>query len=167
MGLRRKRGLGSGLCRSSYIEVPRFLHIKKTDTTTMKPIYQSKTFWLNFIAMLCMFIPQVKTWLNANPETAVSVLTALNILVRFATSGKISLFGAGENDANTGSGMVPCWLVGIATAGLCLGLPSCSPETRALLKEYPIKGCYSRDGIKVCASTKSGMDIEVDQTSGK
>jgi hypothetical protein len=73
--------------------------------------------------------------------------------------------GAGENVA--GSGTVPLWIVGAAAGLICSALPSCSPETRALLKEYPIKGCYIRDGIKVCASTKSGMSFEVDQSSRK
>jgi hypothetical protein len=65
-----------------------------------------------------------------------------------------------------GSGWSPL-VIGGAAAGLCIGQPSCSPETQAILKAYPIKACYKRDGIMVCASSKSGLGIEVDQTSHK
>jgi hypothetical protein len=128
-----------------------------------KSILKSKTFWLNVIAFILALFPACKTWIAANPESTVAVLTALNVIVRFVTSGRISIFADGGNMA--GSGGVPLWLFGVATAGLCMGLPSCSPETRALLKEYPIKGCYIKDGIRVCASTKSGLEFEVDQST--
>lgn len=132
-----------------------------------KSIFISKTFWLNFIALLCVFVPQMKMWLAANPETAVSVLTALNILLRFATSGRISLFGAGEDSSNTGTGIAPCWLVGVAAAGLCMALPSCSPETRAVLKMIPIRSAIVTDYGTVGYSSKSGVSIYVDRRSGK
>lgn len=98
-----------------------------TDDSPMKNILQSKTFWVNFIAALVAFLPAVKDWLAANPETALSALGAANILMRFVTSGKISLLGSEEPKPGTDSGMFPCLLVWIAAAGLlCAGLPSCN-----------------------------------------
>jgi hypothetical protein len=98
-----------------------------TNNHPMKNILQSKTFWLNFIAALVAFVPAVKDWLAANPETALSALAAANVLVRFVTSGKVSLFGSEEPKPGTDSGMFPCLLVWITAAGLlCVGLPSCS-----------------------------------------
>lgn len=87
---------------------------------------------------------------------------------RMALTWIYKLFGvgAGERDGKKTGLWIGLVMVGTA-AGLCISLPSCSPETRALLKEYPIKGCYIKDGIKVCGSTKSGLSFEVDQSSGK
>lgn len=126
-----------------------------------KSILKSKTFWLNAIAFIAALFPACKEWIAANPESTIGVLTALNVLVRFATSGRISLFGAGEI-----AGPVVVLLWGTA-AGFCMGLSSCSPEQQALLKAYPIKACYIKDGVTVCASSKSGLAVEVDQTSRK
>lgn len=56
-----------------------------------KNILKSKTFWLQAITVASAFVPQVQVWLAANPETAVAVIGAVNVLMRFATKGKVSL----------------------------------------------------------------------------
>lgn len=57
-----------------------------------KSAWKSRTVWLNFVAVLAAFVPTVQEWLAENPVEVVSALAALNILVRFVTSGKVSLF---------------------------------------------------------------------------
>jgi hypothetical protein len=131
-----------------------------------KSIFQSKTFWVNLIVLVSAFFPPVKAWLAANPETAIGAVTAVNVLLRFITSGRISLFGAGErDDAGNGLGMVLIW-IGM-TAGLVMGLPSCSPETREVLKMIPIRSAITTDYGTVGYSSKSGISIYVDRRSGK
>lgn len=60
---------------------------------TPKKALRSKTVWLNAVALLSASLPAVQEWLRENPVEIVSALAALNILVRFVTSGKVSLFG--------------------------------------------------------------------------
>ncbi len=93
-----------------------------------KSILKSKTFWLNALAFAVALFPPVKAWIAANPESMVGALTALNILVRFVTSGRISIFADGGNVA--GGGSLPLWIVGAAAGLICSALPSCSPEIR-------------------------------------
>lgn len=57
-----------------------------------KTVLQSKTFWVQILTVVCAFIPQVQSWVSQNPETFVGVLAAVNVIVRFATSGKVTLF---------------------------------------------------------------------------
>ncbi len=99
---------------------------------TMKSFVQSKTIWLQVIAVLSLFIPAMRDWLAANPEQPVAIFAALNVLVRFATSGKIVLF-ADSGGVVPGADKVPSWLLwfGIgALAGLsALALPGCASTT--------------------------------------
>ena len=126
-----------------------------------KSIFQSKTFWLNVIAMIVALFPACKAWIAANPESTIGVLTALNVIVRFATSGRISLFGAGEL---AGPELVLIW--GMA-AGLCMGLPSCSPDQREALQAIPIRVTAATDYGTVGYSSKGGISVYVDRRSGK
>ena len=74
--------------------------------------------------------------------------------------------GAGEAGYGSGVGMLLVW-VG-TMAGLCLGLPSCSPESAAAIRAVPIKVFYiTQDGSRVSYSSKAGLEVEVDQHSGK
>ena len=105
-----------------------------------KSIFQSKTFWVQIVALLSMAVPQVRAWLEANPEQCVAVLAAVNVLLRFATSGKISLSGAGETDNNMGGGPggLPLWIGILGTVAAIGGsLPSCSTSG------FPITGSVS------------------------
>ena len=97
-----------------------------------KNILRSKTFWVQAIAVASTFCPPVRAWLVANPESAVGALAAANLLVRFATQGRITLFGAGETGATLSGGAVPLgtWMVTGATAAALMGaLPSCATTT--------------------------------------
>ncbi len=57
-----------------------------------KNILTSKTFWVQAAAVVSTFIPAVGEFLKANPEGFVGALAAINVLVRFATSGRVTLF---------------------------------------------------------------------------
>jgi hypothetical protein len=131
----------------------------------MKPIYQSKTFWLNVLALLCLLSPAVQAWMAANPEQPVMVLGALNILVRFVTQGKITIFASGDND--TASKWMPVCVLGVVTAGLCMALQSCSPAQLDALKGIPISGAVDTDYGSVGYSSKSGVSLYVDRRSRK
>ena len=65
-------------------------------TDLMKTIWKSKTFWLQVVTLASALVPQVQTFIVANPVEFAAVLAAVNTLMRFATSGKVSLVGAGE-----------------------------------------------------------------------
>lgn len=56
-----------------------------------KNIIKSKTFWVQLATFAAAFYPPVQAWLASNPENVIGVVAAVNVLVRFATSGKVSL----------------------------------------------------------------------------
>jgi hypothetical protein len=61
-----------------------------------KTIWKSKTFWLQVATLASAALPPVQAFLVANPVQFVAALAAANTLMRFATSGKVSMVGAGE-----------------------------------------------------------------------
>lgn len=73
--------------------------------TGKTPIYLSGTLWLTVAALLAMIFPQVKEWLENNPVEITSVLGAVNVLLRFLTSGKREInFPDSEEEKETASG---------------------------------------------------------------
>jgi len=73
-------------------------------TPTTKPFWQSKTVWVQVLAVLCMLIPSVGAWVAKNPVEFVAVLGAINTLVRFATHGSVSIFQDDESGNAGGTG---------------------------------------------------------------
>ena len=57
-----------------------------------KNILKSKTFWVNALAGAAAFFPAVKEFIAQNPEGFVGVLTAVNVIVRFFTRGRVTVF---------------------------------------------------------------------------
>jgi hypothetical protein len=96
---------------------------------TSKPLIRSKTFWLQVLTLLAVFLPGVQDWLARNPVEPVAVLVAVNIIIRFATSGRVTIFR--EDDGKDGeksdgpAGGLGLFAFGTA-AVLMGGLPSCS-----------------------------------------
>jgi hypothetical protein len=114
-----------------------------------KPWWQSKTVILNLVALVSLMLPPVREWLDGNTEQPLAALAALNLLVRFATQGKISLFpdddgsaggnatgdfgasggkagvGTGSHDNNGQRTHVFPWLGVVACAAWLLLLPGC------------------------------------------
>lgn len=132
-----------------------------------KSFLASKTIWVQIIAFIAVLIPAVGTWCKANPETTIGALGAVNILVRFATSGKITLF---PPDAG-GSSLL--WTIGMLGMAAALGtaLPSCSAaslaEAQALQKAVPIHATWSNGSVTAGYDSVTGLSVTVDKTSGK
>lgn len=72
--------------------------------TGKTPVYLSGTLWLTVAALLAMIFPQVKEWLENNPIEITSVLGAVNVLLRFLTSGRRELQFPDSEDKETASG---------------------------------------------------------------
>jgi hypothetical protein len=122
-----------------------------------KSIFLSKTFWVQIAAVVSLAVPAVREWLDANPEQFVAALAAVNVLVRFATSGKISILGAGEPEepGSRPGGPLPLWVL-IGTAAALLGaLPSCSG-----LSGLPLKATVFMEEGALSYSSKGGLEME-------
>ena len=144
-----------------------------THTMQTKSILLSKTFWLQILAFAAVLFPAVQAWLAANPVQAVGALAAANIIVRFVTSGHISIFAGAPAEADAGSsrGVYPAIIGCIAAAGIMGCLPSCTgpqlAQSLQALRAIPIRSCVATDYGTACYSSKRGLDITVDATSGK
>lgn len=57
------------------------------------PIYLSGVLWITIVSLVIMIFPSAKEWLEANPVEVTSVLGAVNVILRFVTSGKKKLSG--------------------------------------------------------------------------
>lgn len=112
-----------------------------TTPAPTKSILLSKTLWVQILMIALGFFPPALAWLKANPVDALAVIAAVNVLVRFATSGRVSIFPPEETEKPSGSsgGTSPLWIatLGMTAAAMGMGLPSCS------LSDYPITGSLS------------------------
>jgi hypothetical protein len=134
-----------------------------TPAAPRKTFLLSKTFWLQVIALASTVSPVVREWIAANPETAVGVLAAANILLRFATSGKVSFFPTEVVEENNGpaGGLSPLWVVGLGMAVGCMGcLPSCSPAQMDAARAIPIKFTLITPGGDIGYSSKRGLSVD-------
>lgn len=74
--------------------------ISKTEKKTT-PIYLSGVLWLTIVSLVAMIFPTAKEWLEANPVEVTSVLGAVNVILRFITSGKKKLSGVDDEFAES------------------------------------------------------------------
>ena len=74
--------------------------ISKTEKKAT-PIYLSGVLWLTIVTLVAMIFPTAKEWLEANPVEVTSVLGAVNVILRFITSGKKKLSGVEEEFAES------------------------------------------------------------------
>lgn len=137
-----------------------------------KPIYCSKTFWLQVVALASLAAPQVGAWVEANPVSYTAALAALNVLMRFFTSGRVSVCPPGEK--GDGGGVKPrhtlpvCGMLTAAAGCLSgvmgLSLTGCS----ASAPQVPVKACYiDRHGNSICYSSAEGVSATVDRRGSK
>ena len=121
----------------------------------MKSFVLSKTIWVQIVAVLCMFIPAVKDWFAANPVQFVAALGAINILVRFVTSGKVTVFADSSSAGTSGSGGTSGWTFLVtcaATVGFVGALPSCA--TTVTETTMP-------DGTKITVTAKASDAVAI------
>jgi hypothetical protein len=128
-------------------------------TTPPKPdaksILMSKTFWVQVIALASLLVPAVREWVEANPVDFAAVWGACNILVRFFTSGRISL--AGDQGGENSSGPTMALLVFMGSAAAVAGLlPSCA--------QMPLKATIFTDDGAVSYSSKGGLEVSYSPT---
>lgn len=100
-----------------------------TAEESRKAILKSKTFWLNALAMLSVLIPAMQQFIAENPESPFVALGALNVLLRFATKGKVNIFG--ENTTPPAGGLMAFLVLGTMAGLMGIVLPSCSPSSIA------------------------------------
>lgn len=136
--------------------IPPSYPVTVTVEETRKGILRSKTFWLQVLAFLSVLFPPVQSWLASNPVEAVALLAALNVLVRFATSGRVTIFSANENAGSEAAGGPLSLLMVCTVAGLSFGLalPSCSPA------EYPVAIGIQGPGGSVSYSSAGGLRVD-------
>jgi hypothetical protein len=127
-----------------------------------KSILLSKTFWVQVASVLSLLVPAVNEWLKANPVEFVAALAALNILVRFVTSGKVSL--TGDDSSSSGTSVLLFVAAGIAGTAAVGTLPSCSPAQIEAMRRTPIRACVVTEQGRICYSAKDGLSAEIDAT---
>ena len=86
-----------------------------------KSFVRSKTFWVNLLALVSMASPEVRQWIANNPVEFTAAWSSLNIVLRFATSGKVSLSGPGGPGEPKGGGFFPWVLLGLCLLGVGTG----------------------------------------------
>jgi len=57
----------------------------------VKPIWQSKTVWVNLILALSAFIPGVGHFVRANPESVMAIFSVINVILRLVTKDKVQI----------------------------------------------------------------------------
>lgn len=136
--------------------------------TIMKTILSSKTFWVQVMALASLAFPAVHAWVTANPVGFAAAWAGLNVLVRFATSGKVSLTGQDSGEGKVGSGMVPALVAACTAVGIGCSLPSCSASQVEAARGVPVKACYvDPGGATVCYSSTGGLEIRVERRGAK
>lgn len=137
----------------------------------MKTIFLSKTFWLQIVALLILIFPPVAAWMRANPVDYLAALAAVNVLLRFFTSGAVTILPASAGPEETSvttecddtgpCGRMPTWLL-LASLGGLVGFssPGCTappPGTMA------ISGEVITDGATFRYDPKTGIGVIIDQ----
>lgn len=74
-----------------------------TKKKAVTPWYLSRTFWVNLAALLSLFFPAVREWLENNPVDFVTALGGVNVLLRFITYGKHQI-SSDNDDSESGTG---------------------------------------------------------------
>jgi hypothetical protein len=62
---------------------------------TTKSVFASKTMAVNAVVLIASFIPSVRDWVQAHPETTMQVLAGAGVLLRWISKGKVNLVGNG------------------------------------------------------------------------
>jgi hypothetical protein len=159
---------------------------KRTGTMNTKTIFKSKTFWIQALAVAAAFIPQVRAWVAANPVEFAAALAAVNVLVRFATSGKVNVFGKQDDGwddffgSGTGDGKpaatgdvrdkptaAPFAFMALLVVGAAAVLPLASCSTVTTTKDGTITARQFNPPPEVWAVIGRTIADTIDRRSGK
>jgi hypothetical protein len=136
----------------------------------MKSIFASKTAWLQIITLIAAFVPPVQAFLVVNPVAAVAVISAANVLVRFFTADKVALF-PDPAGVVPGAATLPAWVVWLGMGTLAgvslLPLSGCTQAQISAAESIPIHSQIRTDRSSLGYDSQTGVDVEVDATSGK
>lgn len=83
---------------------PEYSALKNISKKQSTPWYLSRTFWINLAALLSLFFPAVREWLENNPVDFVAALGGVNVLLRFFTYGKHQISSDDDSESGTGDG---------------------------------------------------------------
>jgi hypothetical protein len=59
-----------------------------------KTIFTSKTMLVNGLIVAASFVPSVRDWMQAHPDTTMQIVAGANIALRWITKGRVTLFGS-------------------------------------------------------------------------
>jgi hypothetical protein len=126
-----------------------------------KSVLRSRTVWVQLVMLVASLWPAGQAWLVANPVEAAAVLAAVNVLVRFTTSGRIYLFSREGGDAS--GGMAGGLCSNVVVAGMVAGvsdLPPCSLCGNYLGAEAKCAGlCTAVDAPTLLESNTGGVTL--------
>lgn len=71
-------------------ETPTEEFLNSKESKGNKPIYLSKTFWVNVIALVAM-LAQMQTGFVISPEEQIAIIAVINILLRIVTGQPIEM----------------------------------------------------------------------------
>jgi hypothetical protein len=129
------------------------------------------TLWI--VGILTLDAEHQKMLTDAAGQLVTPLVTILGLVAvavwRLALTWISQLFrhGSGEQGVNDSSSGGTALILLIGTAAVLGGLPSCSPSLVEAARAVPIKGTLHTDHGDLSYSSKSGLEIEVDATSGK
>lgn len=116
-----------------------------------KSILQSKTIWLNLLALLAAFIPAFREWIASNPQAFVTSLSIVNIIVRFATQDRVSIF---PKKVDVPSDISPEREAGKGSGGSLPGFLLCT--TASLLGVGALSSCNTTLPVRIGIETPHG-----------
>ena len=140
----------------------------------MKSILLSKTFWLQVVSVLSMFAPPVHAFVVGNPVGAAACLGAVNTVMRFFTSGAVSLTGDSSTGSGTGSGGTAGLSAVIVSIGLTtlaglsgFSLSACSPAQISAAEVMPIHAVAHTKTTTIGYDSQTGLSVDYTNGGGK
>lgn len=56
-----------------------------------KPFWESKTLWINILAVGAMFIPPLQSYVSSHPTAAIDVIGAINVVLRLISGDTLEI----------------------------------------------------------------------------
>lgn len=127
-------------------------------SSAAKSVLLSKTLWVQVLALAAALVPAVQEWLAANPVEFVAAWAALNVLVRFATSGRVALGGADPTSVPPAASIALWFGAPALLASAALGLSGCTGA-----QDYQVSGAI---GFIPADGAKAGLEFRDGHLTG-